>query len=286
MGWAGAGSWGSGFGWIPGRGLGLAAWTQPEGVSTPQLAGRVSGKKAAAAKEARDIFLPLVLRCTGRGDSGRRLNKLQRQAPVAAINADPRDRHETLRLQLPPPKSQCASTGHYPHRPSREPVQPAKARLPWSRDNFPGERMARLRLLQRHAGLCHCSLAPHPYPSLPPTWVSQSPQSSCFFNLVLCERRTDALKRPTRRGRSKSKAEPWELYKQGRERENYPSSLRSSGLKLHKQLDVPASVEYLNRQRIIPNSGGGLWEQDILIFPHFLFMWVYKCMLLGEILAV
>ena len=27
---AGAGSWGSGFGWIPGRGLGLA-WTQPEG---------------------------------------------------------------------------------------------------------------------------------------------------------------------------------------------------------------------------------------------------------------
>ena len=31
-GWAGAGSWGSGFGGqIPGRGQGLAAWTQPEG---------------------------------------------------------------------------------------------------------------------------------------------------------------------------------------------------------------------------------------------------------------
>ena len=32
LGWVGAGSWGSGFGGqIPGRGLGLAEWTQPEG---------------------------------------------------------------------------------------------------------------------------------------------------------------------------------------------------------------------------------------------------------------
>ena len=30
-GWAGAGSWGSGFSRIPGRGLGLVVWTQPEG---------------------------------------------------------------------------------------------------------------------------------------------------------------------------------------------------------------------------------------------------------------
>ena len=78
--------------------------------------------------------------------------------------------------------------------------------------------------------------------------------------------------RPTCRGGSKSKAEPWELYEQRREREISPSSLRSIGLKLHKQLDVPASVEYLNRQRILPNSGGGLWEQEILIFPLFLFL--------------
>ena len=49
------------------------------------------------------------------------------------------------------------------------------------------------------------------------------------------------------------------------------SEARSSGLKLHKQLDVLASVEYLNRQRITPNSGGGLREQEILIFPLFLF---------------
>ena len=55
----GAGSWGSGFGRIAGRGLGLAAWTQPEGASAPQLAGREPGKKSAAAEEARDFFLPL-----------------------------------------------------------------------------------------------------------------------------------------------------------------------------------------------------------------------------------
>ena len=43
-----------------------------------------------------------------------------------------------LRLLLQPPRSLWASTGHYPHLPSREPVQSATARVPWSRDNFPG----------------------------------------------------------------------------------------------------------------------------------------------------
>ena len=115
--------------------------------------------------------------------------------------------------------------------------------LPGSRDpgtTSPGERAAHLRLLQRHAGLCCRRLAPPPlYPSLPAAWVSQSPRSSCSFNPVLSEQRTDALRRPTCRGRSKSKAEPRELCKQRREREISPSSLRSSGLNLHKQLDVP-----------------------------------------------
>ena len=47
LGWVGAGSWGSGFGGqTPGRGLGLAAWTQPKGASAPQLAGRESRKKS------------------------------------------------------------------------------------------------------------------------------------------------------------------------------------------------------------------------------------------------
>ena len=103
----------------------------------------------------------------------------------------------------------------------------------------PGERTARLRLLQRHAGLWRRRLAPPPlYPSLPAAWVSQSPQSSCSFNPVLSGWGTDALRRPTRRGGSKSKADPQELCEQRREGEISPSSLRSSGLKLHKQLDV------------------------------------------------
>ena len=49
---------------------------------------------------------------------------------------------------------------------------------------------------------------------------------------------TDALRRPTRRGGAKSKAEPQELCEQRREREISPSSLRSSRLNLHNQLDV------------------------------------------------
>ena len=68
--------------------------------------------------------------CTRRGDSERHLNELHRRARAAAISADHRDGHETLRLLLPPPRSLCASTGHYPHRPSWEPVQPATARVP------------------------------------------------------------------------------------------------------------------------------------------------------------
>ena len=77
------------------------------------------------------------------------------------------------------------------------------------------------------------------YPSLPPAWVSQSPLISCYFNPVLSGQRTDALRRPTCRGRAKSKAESQELCEQRKAREISPSSLRSSGLNLHNQLDLP-----------------------------------------------
>ena len=90
------------------------------------LAGRESGKKSAAAKEARDH----CFRCARRGDSGHHLNELQRWARAMAISADTRAGHETLRLLPLPPGSLCASTGHYPHLPSWEPVQPATARVP------------------------------------------------------------------------------------------------------------------------------------------------------------
>ena len=101
-----------------------------KGASAPQLAGRESGKKSAAAEEARDFFLPLCFLVREERDSERRLKELQRRARAAANSADPRDGHETLRLLLPPPRSLCASTGHSPHLPSREPVQPATASVP------------------------------------------------------------------------------------------------------------------------------------------------------------
>ena len=72
----------------------------------------------------------IVSGCVRRGDSEHHLNELQRRARAAAISADPRDGHEMLRLLLPPPRSLCVSTAHSPHRPSRELVQLATARLP------------------------------------------------------------------------------------------------------------------------------------------------------------
>ena len=98
---------------------------------------------SAAAEEARDFFLPLCFaarkergfrappRQTPETGASRGYQRgPQRRARAAAISADPRDGQETLRLLLPPPRSLCASTGHSPHCPSREPVQPTTARVP------------------------------------------------------------------------------------------------------------------------------------------------------------
>ena len=111
-------SQGEDWGWLHEHSLKVA--------SAPQVVRRESGKKCGTAKEARD-------HCFGvcrRGDSEHRLNKLQRQARATAISLDARDGHEMLRLLLQPPRSLCASTGHYPQLPSWEPVQPATARVP------------------------------------------------------------------------------------------------------------------------------------------------------------
>ena len=72
----------------------------------------------------------IVSGCTRKGDSEHRLNELQIWMRAAAISTDTRDSHETLRLLLQPPRSLCASTGHYPHLPAQEPVQAATARVP------------------------------------------------------------------------------------------------------------------------------------------------------------
>ena len=145
--------------------------------------------------------------------------------------------------------------------------------LPGSRDTrttFPGRHTACLRLLQWHAGLCRHRLALHPYPYLPLAWVSQSSRTSCSFNPVLSERRTDTLRWPTRRGRSKPKAEPRELCKQRREREIFPSSLRSSGLNLHNQLDVPCIYEILEQKMNHPKLRRWTLGAKIYIFFRFL----------------
>ena len=99
---------------------------------------------------------------------------------------------------------------------------------------------------RRASGCCNITSAsasagwPHIlYPFLPRAWVSQSSLISCYFKPVLSERRTDARGWPTHRGRPKSAAETQEVCAKRREREISPSSLRSSRLNLHNQLDVP-----------------------------------------------
>ena len=178
--------------------------------------------------------------CAKKEDSEHCLNELQRLVWAAAISAYIRDGHETLTLLLQPPRILCASTGHYLHHPSQEPVQPATARVLWYRDNFlkrthRAPQAVATSLLASAATGSPCIL----YASHPPAWVSQSPLISWSFNPLLPGRRTDARGWPTFRGGAKSKAESQELCEQRRERETPPSSLRSSGLNLHNQLDVP-----------------------------------------------
>ena len=83
--------------------------------------GRSPGKSLELPKR-QETF---VLGCARRGDSFSLcpqkaeycLNELQRQSRTMAISLDHRDRYETLRLLLLPPRILCASAGHYPHPP-------------------------------------------------------------------------------------------------------------------------------------------------------------------------
>ena len=119
---ASVGSQGEDWGWRREHSLkGLAHHSEPGGNP---------GKSLQLPKRQETFSYLFVSWCARRGDSEHRLKELQRRVRAAAISTDPRDGHETLRLLLPPPRSLCASPGHSPHRPSREPVQPATARLP------------------------------------------------------------------------------------------------------------------------------------------------------------
>ena len=141
-GWVGAESWDSGFGGqIPGRGLGLAAWRQPEVASAPQLAGMEARKNSGPAGEARDLcfrvheergFLPSVP-TKGRAPS--------KQAPEMGVSCSYQLGHQRRAWNA---KASAAATKNpvcncrSQFTLSQEPVQHATARVPWSRDNFPG----------------------------------------------------------------------------------------------------------------------------------------------------
>ena len=110
-------------------------------------------------------------------------------------------------------------------------------------------------------------------PSFPWAWVSQGHLISCS---VLSEWGTDALRRPTRRGQAKSKAEPQELCEQRREREISPSSLRSSGL------NPTINLMYLHLWNTwIDKESSQIEEVDFgsnniyIFFPFSLFVSVY-----------
>ena len=115
-------------------------------------------------------------------------------------------------------------------------------------------------------------------PPFPLAWVSQSPWSSCSFNPVLSEQRTDALRRPTHRGGAKSKAEPQELCEQRSKGEISASSLRSSGLNLHNQLHVPCISgipEYTMNHPKIEAVDFGSNSRHGVCFLHLICFWFY-----------
>ena len=164
------------------------------------LAGRVSGKKSAAAEEARDFFLPLFSQRARRGDSERRLNELQRRARAAAISVDPRGGCEPWLTTWTP---ETGTSHGYQRGPQRwggdaKPAAAAATKKPvcehrsLSTPPLPGACAARHHqapVIQGqlpwentwHASGCWkvtpasaatgspWRLAPHPYPSLPPT---------------------------------------------------------------------------------------------------------------------
>ena len=134
----GAGSWGSASVRSQGEDWGWRREHSLKALAHHSWLGGSPGKSLQLPKRQETFSCLFVSWHARRGDSELCLNELQRRARAVAISADPSDGRETLGLLLPPPKSLCASTGHSPHRPSREPVQPATARVPGSGDNIPG----------------------------------------------------------------------------------------------------------------------------------------------------
>ena len=210
-----------------------------KGAGAPQLARRESRKMYGTAEGARDFFLPLCFlvhkerglrlphkRAPQTGASRGYQCGPQRGAwdakAVAAATKKPVCKHRSL--STPTLQGACAANH------CQDPV--IQGQLPQENTGCT-------------SSCCNVTLdsaatgSPRTlYPSIPLDWVSQSPRISCSFNPALSQWRTHSLRRPTCRGRAKSKAEHHELCEHRREMEISPSSLRISGLNLHNQLDV------------------------------------------------
>ena len=105
-----------------------------KGVSASQLAGRESRKRSGTAEEARDYCFRV------REETGFRAPP--KRAPETGVSCGYQRGHQRRAWDA---KAAAAATKKpvCKHRslytpPLREPVQPATARVPWSRDNFPG----------------------------------------------------------------------------------------------------------------------------------------------------
>ena len=108
-----------------------------------------------------------------------------------AISTDTRDGHELLRLLLQPPRSLCASTGHHPHLPSREPVQPTTARVPGSSDNLHGRTYGTPQAVATsHRPLLPAGSLHIPYPSLPHPGLSEPYSAAPLTPSCLSEEQT------------------------------------------------------------------------------------------------
>ena len=160
--------------------------------------------------------------------------------------------HETLRLLLQPPRSLCASTGHFPHLPSREAVQPATARDPWSRDNFPG----RTHGAPQAGATSRWPLPPQarptsvPLPPPEPEWATAPESAAPFTPSCLGGNRCPQATYMQSQGQIQSwtPGAVWTKERKG----NLSQQAQEQRIKFSVNLMYPASVEYLNRQQIIP----------------------------------
>ena len=184
-------------------------------ATVPQLAGRGSGKRSGAAEEARDILLPLCFEVR----EERRLRAPPKRAPQMGARHGYQHRHQRWAWDA---KAAAAATKKpvCKHRSLSTPPLPGACAARHCQGPVIQGQLTRENT--RHAsGWCNVTLAsaaagsPHIlYPSLLLPWVSQSPLISFYFNPVLPEQGTDALRQPTCKGGAKSKAEPRELCEQ------------------------------------------------------------------------